>query len=129
MRKWVKICVLLPVALMVWVAGEFLLLTLTPVAYVVERSPLPLSQVDMTAQEVEELNHCLQDDGGKIWNISPGVGFYGKNVMQVVPTADGGLELLQVRLLWSWCWGSDGVSIRRQQALESWLNDRKGRAE
>ncbi|MBQ8900808.1 MAG: hypothetical protein IJY72_07620 [Akkermansia sp.] len=52
MRKWVKICVLLPVALIVWVAGEFLLLTLTPVAYVVERSPLPLSQVDMTAQEV-----------------------------------------------------------------------------
>ena len=129
MRKWVKICVLLPVALIVWVAGEFLLLTQTPVVYMVERSPLPLSQADVTAQEVEELNNCLQDDGGKIWNISPGVGFYGKNVMQVVPTADGGLELLQVRLLWSWCWGSDCVSIRRQQALESWLNDRKGRAE
>lgn len=129
MRKWVKICVLLPVALIVLVAGEFLLLKLTPVVYMVERSPLPLSQADVTAQEVEELNHCLQDDGGKIWNISPGVGFYGKNVMQVVPTADGGLELLHVHLLWSWCWGSDSVAIRRQQALESWLNDRKGRGE
>ena len=129
MRKWVKICVLLLVALIVWVAGEFLLLTLTPVAYVVERSPLPLSQADVTAQEVEELNHCLQDDGGRIWNISPGVGFYGKNVMQVVPTADGGLELLHVHLLWSWCWGSDSVAIRRQLALESWLHDRKERGE
>ena len=56
---------------MVWVAGEFLLCAFTPVVYMVERSPLPLSQADVTAQEVEELNNCLQDDGCSSKSCSP----------------------------------------------------------
>lgn len=128
MKRWVKIIALSAAAPVVWFAGELLLLALTP-AYVVARPPLPVSQSDVSAQEVAELNARLQGDGMQWWSLSLTVRSTAEDVMLVVPGSDGGLELLQVRPFCAWREGAAELSARRQQVLESWLHDKKGKTE
>lgn len=127
MRKWVKTIALLAAAPVVWLSGELLLLAVPADAYVVEHSPLHVSQADVSAQEVADLNDRLQGDGVRLWRISFAVSCTAEDVMLVVPTTDGGLELLQVRPFCAWREGEE--SARRRQVLESWLRDRQGKGD